>query len=191
MLFATNNLNKLKELQAIFQDEKILCLKDLKINIDIEETGKTFYENALIKAKAIYEITKIPTIADDSGLVFEELNDWPGIYTHRIEEEAQEQGLTRNAYLIQKGKTLKNKKIKAICTLVFYDGKEIIAATGEMLGTITEKEYPGNGFGFDSIFRLEDGRIVSQLTSEEKNHLSHRYNAAIKLKEKLLQYYSN
>ena len=185
MIFATNNEGKLKELQAIFNDAKIKCLKDLNIHIDIEENGKTFYENALIKAKAIYELTKIPTIADDSGLIFEELGDWPGIYTHRIEEEARKLQLSKNKYLIKKGKELKNKKIKAVCTLVYYDGKDIITATGEMHGTITEKEYKQNGFGFDSIFRLDDGRIVSSLTSDEKNHLSHRYNACIKLKEKI------
>ena len=185
MLFATNNEGKLKELQDIFNDKNIKCLKDYNINVDIEENGHSFYENALIKAKAIYELTKIPTIADDSGLIFEELKDWPGIFTHRVEEDAKRLNMSRNEYLLKKGKELKNKKIKAVCTLVYYDGKEIITATGEMHGTITDKEYPGNGFGFDSIFKLDDGRIVSSLTSQEKNHLSHRYNACIKLKEKL------
>ena len=185
MIFATNNQNKLKELKEIFNDDSIKCLSDVNINIDIPETGKSFYENALIKAKTIYKLTKTPTIADDSGLIFNELKNWPGIYTHRIEEEAKKNGISRNEYLIQKGKELKNKKIKAVCTLVYYDGKRIIRSTGIMKGTITDKEYPGNGFGFDSIFRLNDNRIVSSLTSNEKNHLSHRYQASIKLKGKL------
>ncbi len=184
MIFATNNENKLKELNSILNID-IKSLRDFNINIEIEETGNSFYENALIKAKAIYEITNIPTIADDSGLIMEELKDFPGIYTHRIESEAKKIGLTRNEYLIEKGKELKNKKIKAVCVLVYYDGKKIISATGEMHGTITDKEYSGNGFGFDSIFRLNDGRIVSTLTNDEKNKLSHRYYAAINLKEKL------
>ena len=186
MIFATNNKNKLKELQAIFNDNSIKSLMDANINIDVEETGKTAYENALIKAKAIYKIAKEPVIADDSGLIFNELKDWPGIYTHRIEEDAKKQGLTRNELLIKKGKELKNKKITATCTLVYYDGKKIIRSTGKMHGTITEKEYPGNGFGFDSVFRLYDGRVVSSLTPKEKNLLSHRYHASIKLKNKLL-----
>ena len=185
MIFATNNEGKLKELQTIFNDDSIKSLKDFNINIDIPETGKTFYENALIKAKAIYKLTKIPTIADDSGLIFDELRNWPGIYTHRIEKEAQKLGLTRNEYLIKKGQELKNKKITAVCTLVYYDGKNVIRATGKMHGTITDKEYPGNGFGFDSVFRLNDGRIVSSLTQKEKNKLSHRHYASIKLKNKL------
>lgn len=185
MIFATNNQNKLKELQEIFNDKTIKSLSDLNIDVDIKETGKTAYENALIKAKAIYKLTKIPTIADDSGLIFDELKNWPGIYTKRIESEARKKGFTRNEYLIEKGKNLKNKKITASCTLVYYDGEKIIRSTGKMHGTITNKEYPGNGFGFDSIFMLNDGRIVSSLTSYEKNHLSHRYKACIKLKEKL------
>ena len=185
MLFATNNPDKLKELQAIFNDNTIKSLNDLNIHIDINETGKTFYQNALTKAKTIYNLTKIPTIADDSGLIINELKNWPGVYTKRIEKEAKKLGLSRNEYLIKKASTLNNKKITAICCLVYYDGKKIIRATGKMHGTITDKEYPGNGFGFDSIFRLNDKRIVSQLSKEEKNSLSHRYQASIKLKEKL------
>ena len=186
MIFATNNQNKLYELQNIFNDKNIKSLKDMNIDIEIKETGKTFYENALIKAKAIYQITKIPTIADDSGLIFDELKNWPGIYTNRIESEAKKYNLTRNEYLLAKGKTLQNKKITAICTLVYYDGKRIIRSTGKMHGTITNQEYPGNGFGFDSIFKLKNGKIVSELSSDEKNHLSHRYKASIKLKKKLV-----
>ncbi len=189
MIFATNNKNKLRELKEIFNDETIKCLSDANISIDIPETGNSFYENALIKARAIYKLTNEPTIADDSGLIFYELNDWPGIYTHRIVDDAKKLGLTRNEYLIKKGKELTDKRIKAVCTLVYYDGKKIIRATGLMKGTITNQEYPGNGFGFDSVFRLNDGRIVSSLSSKEKNKLSHRYNASIKLKKKLKNLY--
>ena len=185
MIFATNNPNKLRELKEIFNDDSIKSLTDLSISADIIENGNSFYENALIKAKAIYKLTKMPTIADDSGLIFNELKNWPGIYTHRIEEDAKKLNLTRNEYLIQKGKELNNKKIKAVCTLVYYDGKKIIRSTGIMKGTITEEEHPGNGFGFDSIFKLDDGRIVSSLKPCEKNKLSHRYKACIKLKNKL------
>lgn len=185
MIFATNNQNKLKELKDIFNEDNIKSLSEANINIDIEETGHSFYENALIKAKAIYQIAKVPVIADDSGLIFNELKNWPGIYTHRIEIEAKKHGLTRNEYLIKIGKDLKNKKITAICTLVYYDGKRIIRSTGKMHGTITDIEYPGNGFGFDSVFRLNNGRVVSSLKSQEKNAISHRYLASVKLKNKL------
>ena len=185
MIFATNNKNKLRELKEIFNDNSIKSLNEAGINIEIEETGKSAYENALIKAKAIYKIAKEPVIADDSGLIFNELHDWPGIYTHRIEEEAKKIGLTRNEYLIKKGNELKDKRITANCTLVYYDGKRIIRATGKMHGMITTEEYPGNGFGFDNVFRLNDGRVVSSLKPQEKNLLSHRYLASVKLKDKL------
>ncbi len=185
MIFATNNSSKLKELKAIFQNNSIKSLKEAGINIEVNENGHSFYENALIKAKTIYKIANEPVIADDSGLIFNELKVWPGIYTHRIEDEAKKLNLTRNEYLIKKGKELKNKKITAICTLVYYDGKKIIRATGKMHGTITDIEYPGNGFGFDSIFRLTNGKIVSELSAQEKNSLSHRYHASVKLKNKL------
>ena len=185
MIFATNNKNKLRELREIFNDNKIKSLEEANIFIEIEETGHTFYENALIKAKAIYKIAKEPVIADDSGLIFNELKNFPGIYTHRIEDEAKKIGLSRNEYLIKKGKELNNKKITAICTLVYYDGKKIIRSTGKMHGTITDIEYSGNGFGFDSIFRLNNGKVVSSLSNIEKNKLSHRYQASVKLKEKL------
>ena len=188
MIFATNNKNKLRELREIFNDTKIKSLEEAGINVDVLETGKTFYENALIKAKAIYKISHEPVIADDSGLIFNELKDWPGIYTHRVEEDAKKINLTRNEYLIKKGKELTNKNITAICTLVYYDGKRIIRSTGKWHGTITEEEYPGNGFGFDSVFRLRDGRVSSSLTPKEKNKLSHRYLASIKLKDKIKNY---
>jgi XTP/dITP diphosphohydrolase len=188
MIFATNNKNKIKELRDIFNDDSIKCLDDVNINVDVKETGKSFYDNALIKAKAIYKIVHEPVIADDSGLIFNELKNWPGIYTHRIEEEASKLNLTRNEYLIKKGKELDNKKITACCTSVYFDGNKTIRATGKMHGTITTHEYPGNGFGFDSVFRLNDGKVVSSLTPHEKNKLSHRYQASIKLKEKLKNY---
>ena len=189
MILATNNKGKLKELREIFNNQKIKSLDEAGINIEIEETGKSAYENALIKAKTIYKIAKEPVIADDSGLIFDELKTWPGIYTHRIEEDAKKIGLTRNEYLIEKGKELHNKNITAVCCLVYYDGKRIIRATGKWHGTITDEEYPGNGFGFDSVFRLRDGRVSSSLSPQEKNLLSHRYQASIKLKEKLKKYF--
>ena len=185
MVLATNNQNKLRELRQILGNDNLKSLSDIGISIDIEETGNTFYENALIKARTVYKICHEPVIADDSGLIFDELKNWPGIHTHRIEEEAKKFGLSRNEYLIKKGKELTNKKITAVCTLVYYDGKKIIRATGKWHGTITDEEYPGNGFGFDSVFRLRDGRVSSSLSADEKNLLSHRYLASVKLKNKL------
>jgi len=185
MIFASNNKGKIKELKEILKEYDIKSLSDMNIDIDIIENGKTFYENALIKAKTIYELTKIPTIADDTGFIFLELGDWPGVNTKRISNNQDNDESDRNQILINKGKELTDKRIKAVCTLVYYDKDNIIEATGEMHGTVTEQEYPGNGFGFDRVFRLNDGRIVSSLTSDEKNQISHRSQALKILKEKL------
>jgi len=187
MIFASNNKGKIREIKEIFKGYDIKSLQDVNIDVDVEENGKTFYENALIKAKTIYELTGIPTIADDTGLIFLELKDWPGVNTKRISNNQDNDEQDRNQILINKGKELKDKRIKAVCTLVYYDKENIIEATGEMHGTITDKEYPGNGFGFDRVFQLNDGRIVSSLTEEEKNKLSHRSQASRILKEKLEQ----
>lgn len=185
MIFASNNKGKIKEIKEILKDYDIKSLSDVNIDIDIPEDGKNFYENALIKAKTIYEMTGIPTIADDTGLIFLEIGDWPGINTKRISNNQDNDESDRNQILINKGKELTDKRIKAVCTLVYYDKNNIIEATGEMHGTITDKEYPGNGFGFDRVFKLNDGRIVSSLTEEEKNQISHRSQAVKILKEKL------
>ena len=185
MIFASNNKGKIKEIKEILKDYNIKSLNDANIDIEIEENGKTFYENALIKAKTIYEMTGIPTIADDTGLIFLELGDWPGVNTKRISNNQDNDESERNQILINKGKELTDKRIKAVCCLVYYDKDHIIEATGEMHGTITDKEYPGNGFGFDRVFKLNDGRVVSSLTEEEKNRISHRSQAVKLLKEKL------
>lgn len=185
MIFASNNKGKIKEIKEIFKEYDIKSLHDVNIDIDVLENGKTFYENALIKAKTIYELTGIPTIADDTGLIFLELGDWPGVNTKRISNDFANDEQDRNQILINKGKELKDKRIKAVCTLVYYDKDNIIEATGEMHGTITDKEYPGNGFGFDRVFKLNDGRVVSSLIEEEKNKISHRSQASKILKEKL------
>lgn len=183
MIFASNNKGKIKEIKEIFQNYEILSLKDANIDTNIEENGHSYYENALIKAKRIYELTGIPTIADDSGLEIIALKRWPGINTHRISDDDYE----RNNLLINKTKNLDDKRIEAICTLVYVDDKNILEATGKLTGTITDQIYDGNGFGFDKIFKLPNGRIVSDLNDKEKNCISARSEAAkimlAKLKE--------
>ena len=87
--------------------------------------------------------------------------------------------------LIQKESLLSNKEIQAICCLVYVDKDHTIDATGKMIGTIATEEHPGNGFGFDKVFILPDGRFVSELTPSEKNEISHRANASRLMKEKL------
>ena len=185
MIFASNNKGKIKEIKEIFTNYEIQSLNDVNLDIDIIEDGKTFYDNAYKKAKTIFDLTGIPTLADDSGLIFTELKDWPGVNTKRIASDQSNDEHERNIMLIEKGKELHNKEIQAICTLVYVDKDNTIEATGKMIGTIANEEHYGNGFGFDKVFILPDGRYVSELSPSEKNNISHRANASRLMKEKL------
>lgn len=186
MIFASNNKGKLKEIKSIFIDDEVISLKEANIDIDVVEDADTFYGNALKKAQEIYEIAQVPVIADDSGLCIDELNDWPGVMTHRFagENKTDEE---INSAILEKCKTLNSRTARVICNLVYYDGKEIIVGEGILNGNITISPRGINGFGFDPIFELDSKKTLAELTSEEKNNCSARYLAALNLKEKLSQ----
>ena len=186
LIFATGNKGKLKEVQKIFENTnfKIISLYDLGEVPEIEETGSTFEENAFIKAEAIYNIHKMPVIADDSGLAVEQLNGEPGVYSARYAGEncTYEDNNKKLIEILQQYDT--PHKAKFICSAIYYDGITQIKAVGELPGEIIS-EYRGiNGFGYDPIF-LPDGfdRTLAELTLEEKNKISHRAKAFKKLKE--------
>ena len=186
MIFASNNKGKLIEIKSIFNEEEIKSLKDAKIEIEIIEDQDSFYGNALKKAREIYNLTKVPVIADDSGLCINVLNDWPGVITQRfLGEEATDK--ERNDAIIKKMEQFKDceREAKVICNLVYYDGINIIIGEGILKGKISQEPRGSNGFGFDEIFELKDGRTLAELSSEEKNKISARYLAAVDLKEKL------
>lgn len=184
MILATNNKGKLREIKEILDEYEITSLKENNIDIDVIEDEDSFYLNAKKKAKEIYDIAKIPVIADDSGLSIDELDGFPGVMTHRFLGEGKTDE-ERNEYLIEKMKNYENRSAKVICDLVYYDGKDIINAEGVLEGFISEDRRGNNGFGFDEIFELPDGRTLAELTSEEKNTTSARYIAAKELKKKL------
>lgn len=184
MILATNNKGKLKEIREILDEYDIYSLRDKNIDIDVLEDGLTFYENALKKAKAIYDLTGEAVIADDSGLCISELNDFPGVLTHRFlgDDVTDEE---RNKELINIANTLSDRSAKIICILVYYDGENMHIGEGVLYGKISYNLRGENGFGFDPIFELENGKTLAELSSEEKNNISARYLAAIDLKEKL------
>lgn len=184
MIFATNNKGKLNEIKNIFSEYEIYSLKDKNINIDVVEDKDTFYGNALKKAKEIYELTKEEVIADDSGLCITILNDFPGVLTHRfLGENATDED--RNIALINKLNNICNRDAKVVCNLVYYDGENVVIGEGILEGKIVFEPRGENGFGFDSIFELENGKTLAELNSDEKNKISARYLAAIDLKEKI------
>ena len=190
IVFATGNKGKLKEVKKLFIDTEIeiISLNDLGFEDEIEETGKTFEENAFIKADTIYNKYKIPVIADDSGLIVEQLEGRPGVYSARYAGE-------NATYADNNKKLLKELKpfpqphfAKFVCCAVYVDNNNRIVATGELKGEII-KEYKGkNGFGFDPIFKpLNYAVTLAEMDLSDKNKISHRAKAFKKLKEKIVK----
>lgn len=181
LVIATNNEGKLEEFRKIFSQYKVLGLNDFDIEYEVEEDANTYYDNALKKAREIFQIIKCPVIADDSGLGIDKLNGFPGVLTHRwLGKDATDQ--ERNDELIR---NVSEEPARFTCVLVYYDGSNIQSGHGELVGKIASSPRGDNGFGFDSIFELPDGRTLAQLSPEEKNRLSARRLAAEDLAKKL------
>lgn len=188
ILVATTNKGKLREIKEILSDFEIISLDEINCKIDVVEDGTTFKENALKKAKEISKATKMNCIADDSGLCIDELDGWPGIMTARClgENVTWEE---KNKYILEKMKELpKEKRVARHCVSMAYvdtTGKEIVVQA-ENVGYIAKVPKGENGFGFDEIFELEDGRTQAELSSEEKNQTSSRKKALELLKQKII-----
>jgi len=185
MILASNNKGKLREIKEIFNDRDLKTLKEKNIDIEVEEDQNTFYGNALKKAKEIYKLTQEATISDDSGLCIDELNDWPGVLTHRFLGEGKSDR-DRNLAIIEKCNGLKNREARVICNIVYYDDGNIVVGEGILKGYISLEPRGENGFGFDEIFELEDGKTLAELTPEQKNDISARALALQDLKNKLI-----
>ena len=188
---ATGNAGKLKELRRILeaQGHTVKSQKELGITLEPDETGTTFEENALIKAKAICEASGLPTVADDSGLEVDALNGEPGVYTARYcgrhgDDEANNDKLLANLEGLPKEKR-SAKFVSAVC-LYLPDGRSL-TTRGECPGWIGFERRVTNGFGYDPIFNVEqyDDRSYAQLTTQEKDAISHRGKALARLEEKL------
>ena len=187
IILATNNKEKVKEIKKILKNENIKTLRELNLNLQIEEDGKTFEENAIKKAREIYKLTKTSCIADDSGICIKELNGFPGVRTARFLGENISQK-ERNEYILKKLKGLPKERRKVdFITCIAYikqNGEEKIYK-GILRGYIAKYAKGNNGFGFDEIFEIEDGRTLAELTQEEKNNISSRKIALTKLKKDL------
>lgn len=191
IIFATGNEGKMREIREILKDvdAQILSLKEAGIHADIVEDGKTFEENAVIKAKAICEMTGEIVLADDSGLEVDYLNKEPGVYSARYMGEDTSYRI-KNASLIQRLEGVPDEKRTArfVCVIAaaFPDGT-VKTVRGTMEGRIGYREEGENGFGYDPIFYLpEYGCSSAVLSMEEKNKISHRGKALRAIKEELL-----
>ena len=191
VVLASKNPHKLVEIRQItdkFGFELVLQ-SELGVDIDVEETGTTFEENSLIKAKAVMEATGLPAIADDSGIAVDALNGEPGIYSARygFDESLDDRGrmmlLLKNTEQVPDGQ----RQAQFVCVITFItpDGA-VIQARGEVHGELTREPRGQNGFGYDPIFYYPPlGMTTAELPSEVKNQVSHRGNALRILNEKL------
>ncbi len=191
IIFASNNKGKIRELKDILSSLGIEVVSQREAGFDIEadETGTTFAENSAIKAKAIYELAKIPVLADDSGLCVDALDGQPGVYSHRFAgENATDEEKCR--YILEKLENVSDEKRTArfICNMCFIDenGREY-HAEGKCEGKIGREEKGNNGFGYDPIF-VVGNRTLAELEEAEKNQISHRAEALKKMKEILKQF---
>lgn len=190
MIFATGNAGKMREIRRIMEDTgyEILSMKEAGVRTYIEENGETYEENALIKARAVAELTGDLVLADDSGLEIDYLNLEPGVFSARYLGEDTSYSV-KNANLISRLEGVPEEKRTArfVCAIaaVLPDGEEItVRATVE--GRIGYEERGENGFGYDPIFYLpETGKSTAELTEEEKNLISHRGKALRLMKEEL------
>ena len=190
LLVATNNKGKLKEFNEILGELGIECvsLKDMDITVDVEETGTTFLENALLKAKEIYKIAGVPTISDDSGLMVDVLHGEPGVYSARYAGEPSDDNKNMDKLLSNlKGEENRTARFKSVIAAVFSED-DILVSEGECEGRIIDEKRGTNGFGYDPIFYVDAySKTFAEMTDEEKNSLSHRGNAIRALKEQLKQ----
>lgn len=190
VIFATGNEGKMKEIREILGDLDIelLSLKDAGITADIEENGSTFEENAIIKAKAISQLTGEIVLADDSGLEIDYLNKEPGIYSARYMGEDTSYHI-KNSNLIQRleGVPDEQRSARFVCAIAaaFPDGT-VKTVRASMEGRIGYEEKGENGFGYDPIFYLpEYGCSSAEISMEEKNKISHRGKALRAIKDEL------
>ncbi|MBE7032623.1 MAG: XTP/dITP diphosphatase [Ruminococcaceae bacterium] len=187
IIAATKNKNKLREFGEILKGFEIISQEEAGVDIDVEETGTTFEENSYLKAKAIYDITGITTIADDSGLCVDALNGEPGVYSARYggggyDDKGRVQLLLKN----MKDVPDNERTARFVCVITLVGDEGIITARGECEGRIDYEPKGENGFGYDPVFFVEQyGKTMAEATPDEKNAISHRGKALKIFAEKL------
>ena len=185
IVLASGNKHNIKEISDMLTGYEVIGYKDMGLDFEIEENGNSFYENALIKAKAVSDALNLPALADDSGICVEALGGAPGIYSARYAGDGIDEN--NNKLLLKNLEDKDNRKAKFVCTMVLYKPNgEIITATGETFGEILFAPEGQNGFGYDPIFYSYDLNMsLGVASAEDKNKISHRYRALADLKDKL------
>ena len=185
IVLASGNAHKIKEISQMLPEFEVVGYKELGFTEEIVEDGKTFYENALIKAKTVSLFLNLPALADDSGICVDALGGEPGIYSARCAGDGIDKHNNELLLKNMEGKT--DRKAKFVCCMVFYKPSgEIITATGETHGEIMHGERGENGFGYDPLFYSYDlNKCLGIASAEEKNTISHRFRAISALRDKL------
>ena len=196
IVFATGNEGKMREVRLILQDLgfPVLSMKEAGVSLDIEENGTTFAENAMIKARAVWEKTGGIVLADDSGLVVDYLGGEPGVYSARYLGEDTSYEIKNQAIIDRLADAKEEERtarfVSAIAA-VLPDGSELVTE-GTVEGLIVHEPAGNGGFGYDPIFYVPDLNCsTAELSPEEKNARSHRGNALRAMREELKQYISD
>jgi XTP/dITP diphosphohydrolase len=190
LLVATTNQGKIREIKNLLHDipYEIKTLKEMNFSLNVSETGKTFRENAILKAETFGKKSKLLTLAEDSGLEVDALNGAPGVYSARYADGSDTDRLNKlltNLSGVPVDK--RTARYKAVAVFFDPDSKKTVVKEGVTEGYITTKSYGSNGFGYDPVFfSFELNKTFGQSTDIEKNRVSHRAKAIEKLRSELL-----
>ena len=190
LIIATHNSDKEKELRSVLDDcpVEVMSLEQFSEIGDIKETGSTLYENAKLKADTVNRITNLPCLGDDTGLEVDALGGAPGVYSARYAGDNVSYKDNVIKLLSELRSTPSEKRTARFRTIIFYtDGERELYTQGEIQGIITKSPRGSNGFGYDPVFYIPElKKTMAELTSIEKNKLSHRGQAMRKIRKLLL-----
>ncbi|MHC6178622.1 XTP/dITP diphosphatase [Clostridium sp. JNZ X4-2] len=196
LVVASNNHNKIREIKQIFSKcpVEVLSMKEVGVNIDIEEDGVTFLENAYKKAETVYRLLeqKVMVLADDSGLMVKGLNGEPGVHSARFAgEHGNDKKNNEKLLKLLKNMDRESRKAKFLCTIVLIeDLNKVIQVQGEAEGLICEEERGINKFGYDPLFYVPEYNMTfGEMPAELKNSISHRAKALEKLRREMKKIY--
>ena len=193
-VLASKNAHKLEEISKIVAQfgMELVLQSELGIDVDVEETGTTFEENSMLKARAVMEASGLPAIADDSGLMVDALGGEPGVYSARYGPGHDASDADRYNYLLNKLGDEKNRSARFVCCIccTMPDGT-VLRSRGECEGEIMHGPKGDGGFGYDPVFKPDAvERGMAELTPDEKNAISHRGKALRAFAEELKRYYN-
>lgn len=186
LVVASKNPDKVSEIEDVLATTGLVTevVRGLDWS-DVDETGDTLEDNALLKGRAVAEATGLPVLADDTGLEVDALGGAPGVQTARFAgEDARYEDNVARLLELMAGVADRTARFRTVVALVFPDGVELVAE-GELMGVITEQPSGDRGFGYDPVFEV-DGQTLAEMTTEEKNELSHRARAIRALTESVL-----